>query len=525
LTFGRRFSIDRRRGAAARLVRSLRNALLDCAKPRVFTVALACSSTPRTLLPPVCRRGLIAAGVFIASLTSMPGCRSASSTDLVEREMRQQEDQIYALQDYLAEYQQLLCEYRQENESLKRQMVTGQFRESLPTPRRSETRPPSRTTPTPPSEPPTPDEDTTPPADIPPLEFDQSDIPPLDTTSAVDSEGTLHAIAENEAGDVTALETDANDPNVTLAAFDEPVPVDAAAWSVEQVLVRGEVWPGAGTDGPRLLVDLDPLTTTGRPAELSGDLSLMVLDTDSDGTQQSLARWDFTPDQWQPMVVEGTNGSAVQLPLQLPAEAATDGPVELWVRLVPEKGEKVLAHVEVDLGRPGQFESEVSILPAANDPADDGAAAEIAADPAIHNAAGEPRTASQSTAAIRQSDWQTARPGEIPQPAASATTNVSAWRTATQPIPEVAEPPIYDTAMRGKVVVRGSPDPAPIGGVVGRPHHSEAPRPEQDKLRPPKWSPDRPGNTAGRSALDQAPQRPPVDHILAPPRPVWTPNR
>ena len=41
----------------------------------------------------------------LVALALVPGCRSATQTDLVEREMRQQEDQIYALQDYLADYE------------------------------------------------------------------------------------------------------------------------------------------------------------------------------------------------------------------------------------------------------------------------------------------------------------------------------------------------------------------------------------------------------------------------------------
>ena len=58
----------------------------------------------------------------------MAGCKSGVERDVVQREMRQQEDQIYALEDYLSEYQQLLCDARSENAMLKRQMVQGQFR-------------------------------------------------------------------------------------------------------------------------------------------------------------------------------------------------------------------------------------------------------------------------------------------------------------------------------------------------------------------------------------------------------------
>ena len=36
-----------------------------------------------------------------------------------------QEDQIYSMQDYIHQYQQLVCQYRNENASLKRQLSQG----------------------------------------------------------------------------------------------------------------------------------------------------------------------------------------------------------------------------------------------------------------------------------------------------------------------------------------------------------------------------------------------------------------
>ena len=36
-----------------------------------------------------------------------------------------QEDQIYAMQDYMQQYQQLVCQYRSENASLRRQLAEG----------------------------------------------------------------------------------------------------------------------------------------------------------------------------------------------------------------------------------------------------------------------------------------------------------------------------------------------------------------------------------------------------------------
>ena len=53
----------------------------------------------------------------------LAGCQSGAQFDQVARELRMQEDQLYALEDYLEEYQRLVCKYRSENASLKRQLA------------------------------------------------------------------------------------------------------------------------------------------------------------------------------------------------------------------------------------------------------------------------------------------------------------------------------------------------------------------------------------------------------------------
>jgi hypothetical protein len=64
----------------------------------------------------------IAAALSVAVIA---GCQNNSERDLIARDRRLQEDQIFALQDYITQYQRLLCQYRTENASLKRQMAEG----------------------------------------------------------------------------------------------------------------------------------------------------------------------------------------------------------------------------------------------------------------------------------------------------------------------------------------------------------------------------------------------------------------
>jgi hypothetical protein len=58
---------------------------------------------------------------WIASLVLLlAGCQQDSGLDLVERDMRLQEDRIYQLQDWIREYQEMLESCRRENQALKR---------------------------------------------------------------------------------------------------------------------------------------------------------------------------------------------------------------------------------------------------------------------------------------------------------------------------------------------------------------------------------------------------------------------
>ena len=58
-------------------------------------------------------------GLMAALAIALAGCQSGGQSDLVTRELRMQEDQIYAMEDYLSQYQQLLCELRAENARLE----------------------------------------------------------------------------------------------------------------------------------------------------------------------------------------------------------------------------------------------------------------------------------------------------------------------------------------------------------------------------------------------------------------------
>src|SRR5215211_3933533 len=84
-----------------------------------------------------CARTARVAGLALIVL-AIVGCQSNAERDLIARDRRMQEDQMWAMQDYIQQYQQLVCRFRSENASLRRQLNddrSGATGEPLPVPR------------------------------------------------------------------------------------------------------------------------------------------------------------------------------------------------------------------------------------------------------------------------------------------------------------------------------------------------------------------------------------------------------
>lgn len=74
----------------------------------------------------------VAVGFVVALVTVVVGCKSDLNQQLLERELRYQEDQIYYLQDELEEKQSRLAQVAGENTSLRRQLGVGDSDDATP---------------------------------------------------------------------------------------------------------------------------------------------------------------------------------------------------------------------------------------------------------------------------------------------------------------------------------------------------------------------------------------------------------
>lgn len=375
--------------------------------------------------------------------------------------MRKQEDQIYELQDYLTEYQQLLCDARSENARLKRQLVQGQFREELPSPDSEQ----PATQPTPSAAPPTAPPGTSAPSaepgvtppEVPPLDLSKPAVPPLK--------------------DQSSLEIAHPDKEIQPTT----VAVEVVRQPPTAVALRGEVRLDGATSGPRVLVEVEPTNDEGAPTDFQGNLSVLVLDPAARAKEQQLARWDFAADELPPMAKSAGHATVFEFPLQLPADAPTNRPLELWVRLVPEDGQKLLGRTTLDLGRPGRFASASATQTAIpKDKPVKAAVAELPVDPGHYPARSRNH---RRDIHVEQSGWRTAKPGEVTTPPMAAAKSTE-WRLASRPVPDVESAPRVEDDRYGASGTHETP--AAPDWSPNRAGEASPVRPQQ-----PAWSPTR----------------------------------
>jgi hypothetical protein len=413
------------------------------------------------------RRLAVAAFMVVVALAG--GCRSGAQSDIVERELRQQEDQIYALQDDLSNYQQLVCQYRSENEALKQQLADCPPTRTTPATKAAVNKDADKSrlkqspqTPIPSSpktkgpqlgEPETPA--------VPKLELGEPEVPPLKDSSS-NTMPIIHVVgyeaAANYPDDAVSTAQNLAERHESPSASDLP----------EQIVVRGQIVQGEGAAGPRILADVEPGLSSGQPVAFRGPMSLMVLDPNREGHAVSVARWDLGADDLDQAAIQTSQGPALEFPLQLPPEAPTDRPVELWVRLLRTDGQKLLAHATIDLSRSGQFCSAMpAVLPTVTH--------------AIQIVDSSPTAAGAPSAAIRKTDWQVARPDDPLSQVINQRETKSEWRTATQPIPSVL------------TAVERIASPQPVAAQPGppKPTYRTGPAEKQPSPKAPDWSPER----------------------------------
>ncbi|MCI0331812.1 MAG: hypothetical protein L0228_01135 [Planctomycetes bacterium] len=358
------------------------------------------------------------------------GCQTGGQYDQVARELRMQEDELYALEDYLEQYQQLVCKYRTENAALKRQLA-----ENGGAPRTIHgTRP----------APAGPNIEVTPPSDgtVPQPDLQTPDVPPLEeTTSDESSSNSPHDGSRHRVTLASAQGTDDESNAARAVAFE---PADEALVASD-VWLHGEVVANEAGGGPRMVVEVQPLNADGDAVEFAGALSLMLMAPNGDGGKDSVARWDYRPRDVQASADSSGESKTIRFHLELPSDSPAIDASELWVRLISRHGGKLLAHAAIDLQSASLFSSKSKMPPQQMDSEEPPIVAAVYDDAGPdHFLADEPIEESLEgdippvETEIFDGGWTIARPGQpggLPEENDEAK---SSWRASLEPPPTVS---------------------------------------------------------------------------------------
>ncbi len=351
-------------------------------------------------------------GLFCFFVAGSVGCRTATDNqiDLLERELRTQEDYIYELEDYVLEYSEELRATR----SMQSYVVEPQTSTNEPilAPKKPAKKPVVK-----PPAAPLPEADRQPeeleqvePEDIeiPELEFDEPEPlgqideyelklafdEELDTFNGqvfdeveeteiegTEIEGTEEFVEEtveeyaseeiDYSSEVVYVDEEVGEEGIDLVdstdepsersplseaeflekLFEEEIPEESPVLEYRQVkrLVIVGIYRAddADTRPTSLMTVIEARDESNEPIDLDGRVSLMIMTTDAE-TPQRLKRWDFSVEETASAWQSSPLGDGLHLELPLDELVVSEEPSELWVRLVGADGRKFLDQLPLE---------------------------------------------------------------------------------------------------------------------------------------------------------------------------------
>jgi len=400
--------------------------------------------------------------LLVACLACLPlGCKTTDpAAELLESELRAQEDQIYHLDREVDRLYDQLASARRNNQSLRQQLAkqprggtdaaAGSSRPRVdrgapansPRPSAAESKPRSNATgpSLPPAIVPVPDPNSMDPEDlqVPQIELGPThDSPrPSAANPAAEEEkapptgqSPTEPPAGGEASGRISPPRNERDPgdDPDLAAASGEVP----NVNVARIALNSRLTGGLDVDGQpgdeALVVVIEPQNSAGQYLPLPGDLSIEVIDPQADPSLREFARWDFDASETVPFMKRSLLGKGIHLNLPWPAEPPSTESMQLLVRYRTPAGTELVARREVRLDVAASalsLEGSTSrSTEVAGEVRDDVSRGQVAADPLIP----------QPTATVQDLlPSQSTEPPRAPRPPALA---APAWNP--QRVPEM----------------------------------------------------------------------------------------
>lgn len=330
---------------------------------------------------------LLTSTALAGQLLLSAGCRTArdNQIDILERELRSQEDYIYELEDYVLEYSEKLrqCRCTQPTATAKQEQEpelalpprTTTAKESLNAPPRPTELPKSDAAPRVDESEPTPatgpEDQSIEELDVPELELEigepvgsdtEIEATPLATaeqssTTAIDQTGAL-AIPDPTTYQVAAIEESGETvepvPETAQARAESESPEgsrEGTLRAAERLIITHVFRDSAGDEPPgSLLSVIEARDGKNEPADFNGKVSLMVRTSDPESPRR-IKRWDFTEEETRQAWQSSHLGDGLHLELPLESTPIPDEPCELWIRLETLDGNKLLAQTPIDVTR------------------------------------------------------------------------------------------------------------------------------------------------------------------------------
>lgn len=423
-----------------------------------------------------------------------------------------QEDQVYAMQDYVRQYQNLVCQYRSENASLRRQLA--QNSDSGPDQSEPQPMPPTRR-PSAPSAPQfqtpqTPGGNQQPPED-PQIDVPAvPDVPPLKSSAWNDPNHDIEIAPSDDDGQ------NESNPHVLTATYEAPVkdsqPAEKLAVQNESplaepalrpkmgrlsgettgdVMLSGEVLASEPGGGQRLVVDVAPFDKSGRVESFDGSASVMLLEPTASGERRALGRWDFGREYVRSAIDTTSSEPAMRFQIELPEGTTVGENSQLWLRLVSSDGAKLLSHANVDLTKPGQFASKSNrIWPSEETVV--AASYEESVNPAEQNI-----PPADAAITLTEGDWAVAAPGQPSNLPEGFNSEAKGWRASNESIPPVMANVVGESPRESLNKLRDEIRHSQQTTASNKNKVAEKVEEKAPVVRP-GWAPDRPGQSPQR---------------------------
>lgn len=371
--------------------------------------------------------------VVLALLLCLATCGCQTGRDrnreLLERELRWQEDDLFQLEDQLDDAQQKLDSCRRENEALRKQLAAGgeiqapsglsQPSVDLGTP----VSPPATISPPAPVrefEP----EEVEPALEAPPydLPYHPSDVEQFDE-QGLDQEPGLFGLVSHKP-DEDFVETDYHIAEIELnKLLSGPYDKDGHP----------------GSDG--VLVVVEPRNAAGRIINVPAQISIAVVDPSIYGEAGRVARWDYSADEAADHFRQTPLGRGMQFRLPWPNQPPANRELQLHVRCITTDGIELRTRRDIRVALPG--DPDPAWTAAAQRPAPiagDRRSTQRTAVARLETVPIERPVEEQPAAPVRAASWDQASPRVAPPPAGDAEPRplTSAWPDGAAPTDDAA---------------------------------------------------------------------------------------